>query len=243
MKTKQKNLQNQPHSSRQRSKYFGVEKEVFCMVLFLGAKMHGAFKQHLLRLGVDALWEAASGTEAGAGSRAAPGASSLPLGAGEIKARSSNSRTDPVRLRAGAGRRWEGPGGGRSQAGPGAVRDGGSGRGARGRESPAVRPADFIGQPLGQPSPRPPSCCRPAASSGCRRLGLPCALGRNLGAGEGLGGVGVASAMLGTVTLAGKAVWHPGGFAARARQPPGTEPGFLKPRSPRVPTRDFPAGR
>lgn len=185
MKTKQKNLQNQPHSSRQRSKYFGVEKEVFCMVLFLGAKMHGAFKQHLLRLGVDALWEAASGTEAGAGSRAAPGASSLPLGAGEIKARSSNSRTDPVRLRAGAGRRWEGPGGGRSQAGPGAVRDGGA---AVGLEGEKAQPSDR--QTSSGSLSASPLLVRPAAaaSSGCRRLGLPCAPGRNLGAGEGLGG-------------------------------------------------------
>lgn len=155
------------------------------------------------------------------------------------------------------------PGGGRSRAGLGwGCPDGGSGRGARGRAQPSDRQTS-IGQPLRQPSLQPASRVPGGGSaaatwpppSRCRRPGLPRALGRNLGAGEGVRGVSVASAMLGTVTMAGKAVWHPG--CRHTRLLPGLcsaravraaaaasrgRGGVGEPRSPSpqgYPTRDF----
>lgn len=95
--------------------------------------------------------------------------------------------------------------------GPGLSGTGGSGHGARGRAQPSDRQT-CIRQALrrlaGRPSIHPASRVPGGWKRRCRRLGLPRAPGRNLGAREGVGGVGVASAMLGTVTMAGKAVWH-----------------------------------
>lgn len=192
------------------------------MVLSTRDKIHGAFKQHLLRLGVDALWEAAwegittAGTEAGGRLESGPRRLFLSEQR-EIKAGSSNSETDRVRHRACAGRRWEEPAGrGAVPGGAGAVRTVGAAVGLGGEPSrpTGTLPSDSLS--VSHLSSQPAGCrgwkrrCHLAASVSLPLAGAAPRPGRNLGVGEWVRGVSVASAMLGTVTMAGKAVWHPG---------------------------------
>lgn len=206
----------------------------------------GLLKQHLLRLGVDALWEGryySSGSWSGRPVRKRQPAP-LPSGAEGDKGWKRQFRGGPCEAP-----RLCRAGGGRSRAGPGAVRDGvGAAVGLGG--SSALRPADF--HQAASPSAVHPSS-QPAAGGWERSAGAAPRAGRNLGAGEGVRGVSVASAMLGTVTMAGKAVWRCGcrhtrfapwaARAAAASRGCGAAGEPRSPGTPGLPTLHFLAGR
>lgn len=202
----------------------------------------------------------AAGTEAGGWFESGP-RRLFPSGHREIKARSSNSETTPVRHRACVGRRWEEPGG--RGAVPGGAR-GCPGRGERPWGSGEREPSRPTGRlPSGslsvsRLSVRPAGCrgwkrrCRPAASLSLPSAGAAPRPWEERRSQRGDSWCSLASAMLGTVTMAGKAVWHPGcrhtrsaAWAVRAAAASRGCRGAGEPRSPEppeLPIRDFLAG-